>query len=32
MQNYVSDALARGVAHPLSSGSLLEITEFIGAV
>jgi MoaA/NifB/PqqE/SkfB family radical SAM enzyme len=32
MQNYVSDALARGVAHPIRSGALLEITEFIGAV
>lgn len=32
MQNYVSDALARGMEHPLSSGALREIVEFIGAV
>jgi MoaA/NifB/PqqE/SkfB family radical SAM enzyme len=32
MQNYVSDALARGVEKPIRSGALLEIAEFIGAV
>jgi len=32
MQNYVSDAYARGLRKPVSSGVLLEIAEFVGVV